>query len=67
MSLNQDADVRCSSALHLRRHPYIAPHSTHCEVLPKLTRLAAQLVDCYGLGAGPASSAHHVDRTSQWL
>ena len=26
-----------------------------CEVPPKVTRLAAQLVDCYGFGAAPAS------------
>jgi hypothetical protein len=26
-----------------------------CEVPPKATRLAAQLVDCYGFGAAPAS------------
>ena len=25
-----------------------------CEVPPKATRLAVQLVDCYGFGAGPA-------------
>ena len=26
-----------------------------CEVPPKATRLAAQLLDCYGFGAGPVS------------
>jgi hypothetical protein len=26
-----------------------------CEVPPNVTRVAAQLVDCYGFGAGPAS------------